>query len=192
MPVKINGTTSGSVTLAAPDTGSDVTLTLPASTGTVALASALGKQIVQVVQGVSTGVSGTSGTSLTDTGLSATITPSSASSKILVFIHQPCRVFRNPSATLASGGFAVLRGATTLKSTSGTDVSVAGITSSGSFAPSHATNFVYIYLDSPSSTSALTYKTQMRGEVADDNVGANCDRNNNHVESHIILIEIGA
>lgn len=29
MPVKINGTTSGSVTLAAPDTGSDVTLTLP-------------------------------------------------------------------------------------------------------------------------------------------------------------------
>lgn len=31
MPVKINGATSGSVTLAAPDTGSDVTLTLPVS-----------------------------------------------------------------------------------------------------------------------------------------------------------------
>ena len=37
MPVKINGSTSGSVTLAAPATGSDVTLTLPAAAGTVAL-----------------------------------------------------------------------------------------------------------------------------------------------------------
>lgn len=36
MPVKINGSTSGSVTLAAPATGSDVTLTLPAATGTAA------------------------------------------------------------------------------------------------------------------------------------------------------------
>jgi len=35
--VKINGTTSGSVTLAAPASGSDVTLTLPGSAGTVAV-----------------------------------------------------------------------------------------------------------------------------------------------------------
>ena len=35
MPVKINGSTSGSVTLAAPASGSDVTLTLPGTTGTV-------------------------------------------------------------------------------------------------------------------------------------------------------------
>ena len=35
MPVKINGATSGSVTLAAPATGSDVTLTLPGATATV-------------------------------------------------------------------------------------------------------------------------------------------------------------
>ena len=35
MPVKINGATNGSVTLAAPATGSDVTLTLPAASGTV-------------------------------------------------------------------------------------------------------------------------------------------------------------
>lgn len=36
MPVKINGSTSGSVTLAAPATGTDVTLTLPGSDATVA------------------------------------------------------------------------------------------------------------------------------------------------------------
>jgi hypothetical protein len=36
MPVKINGATNGSVTLAAPATGSDVTVTLPAAAGTVA------------------------------------------------------------------------------------------------------------------------------------------------------------
>lgn len=37
MPLKINGSTSGSVTLAAPATGSDVTVTLPGTAGTVAL-----------------------------------------------------------------------------------------------------------------------------------------------------------
>lgn len=46
MPVKINGTTSGSVTLAAPATGSDVTLTLPGSTGTVALTTGAGLQFI--------------------------------------------------------------------------------------------------------------------------------------------------
>lgn len=35
MPLKINGLTTGSVTLAAPATGSDVTLILPSSAGTV-------------------------------------------------------------------------------------------------------------------------------------------------------------
>lgn len=46
MPVKINGTTSGSVTLAAPATGSDVTLTLPGSAGTVALTTGAGLQFI--------------------------------------------------------------------------------------------------------------------------------------------------
>lgn len=40
--MKINGTTSGSVTLAAPATGSDVTLTLPGSAGTAALTTDTG------------------------------------------------------------------------------------------------------------------------------------------------------
>lgn len=35
MPVKINGSSSGSVTLQAPASGSDVTVTLPAATGTL-------------------------------------------------------------------------------------------------------------------------------------------------------------
>ena len=37
MPVKINGSSSGSVTLQAPASGSDVTVTLPAAAGTVAV-----------------------------------------------------------------------------------------------------------------------------------------------------------
>lgn len=39
MPIKINGSTSGSVTLAAPATGSDVTVTLPATAGTIPLSA---------------------------------------------------------------------------------------------------------------------------------------------------------
>jgi hypothetical protein len=59
MPLKINGATNGSVTLAAPATGSDVTLTLPSSSGTIATttyadASGLVKITDQAFSGVST------------------------------------------------------------------------------------------------------------------------------------------
>lgn len=83
MPIKINGSTSGSVTLAAPATGSDVTLTLPAASGTAALASALGKQVLQVTIGTRT-TEYSANTWNTDFFVfEGTITPTSASSKII-------------------------------------------------------------------------------------------------------------
>lgn len=76
MPVKINGSSSGSVTLAAPASGSDVTLTLPGSTGTVPLLAG---------SNTWTGTQSFAGATLTGAGLDLITTQSfSAASSVSV------------------------------------------------------------------------------------------------------------
>jgi hypothetical protein len=87
--IVVAGDTSGSVTIAAPAIAGTPTLTLPTATGTIlTTTSPKAGNVIQVV-------SATYGTQLTnstnsyqDTGLTASITPSSASSKILVLVNQ--------------------------------------------------------------------------------------------------------
>ena len=179
MPVKINGTTSGSVTLAAPDTGSDVTLTLP----TTALATEsfvsssylpiAGGKILQVVQGTySTQVSTTSSTPV-DVGVSATITPSSTTSKILVMTSVK---FLGEDTSLLWGR--VLRGSTII------------------VGPSRINRYVQMgewntmYLDSPATTTATTYKPQVYKDVS-GGVGFICQWNNQQI-STVTLFEVSA
>jgi len=89
MPIKVNGLTTGSVTLAAPDTGSDVTMTLPGSSLDLSaeLASKLpiaGGKILQIVRATdSTDRSTTSGT-FVDASISVAITPQKNDSAILL------------------------------------------------------------------------------------------------------------
>jgi hypothetical protein len=64
-------------------------------TGQVPDANAPSGSVLQVVQGNTSTEVNTSGTSYVDTGLSASITPSSASSKILVLVSQNFGVKRN-------------------------------------------------------------------------------------------------
>ncbi len=108
MPVKINGSSSGSVTLAAPASGSDVTLTLPGAAGTVALTNGNtytgthnfsgatvvepAGRILQVVNATYATAVTTTSSSYVTTNLTATITPSSASSKIMVIATNPMRI----------------------------------------------------------------------------------------------------
>jgi len=101
MPIKINGQTSGSVTLSAPDTGSDVTLSLPGSNLDLAaipqanisnlttdLASKLpiaGGKILQIVRATDSTQRSTTSTSYVDvTGMSVTITPQKNNSAIII------------------------------------------------------------------------------------------------------------
>jgi hypothetical protein len=90
-----------------------------------------------------------------DTGLSASITPSSTSSKILVLVSQNgCYV--GGSATNILGRIQLLRGASVL-AIIGNEIgeglaSAVGLTSVSA-----------MYLDSPSTTSSTTYKTQFQG-----------------------------
>ena len=128
-------------------------------TGTVAGAG--GGKILQVLEtSYATEVSSTNSSAWTDTGLTLNITPSATSSKILFLISQQGFVTRASSYT--RGLFRVLRGSTTVYDSANWTIS----TQQNGSDISHASMFVFNGLDSPSSTSALTYKTQIVISIA--------------------------
>ena len=104
-----------------------------------------------------TAASVASGSTATVTGLSASITPASASNKVLVFLEI------NGSTTTADHGWSaiVYRGATALQvgdaSGSRTRVTAGGVGTTG-----HAvTNTMIMLLDSPATTSSTTYTVDL-------------------------------
>ena len=111
--------------------------------------------VLQVVENVySTAVQTGSG-SMTDTGLTATITPSSTSSKILVMVNQPLTVSTDTSSS-RDIAFSICRGSTEI--TAGTGDAKAD---SGTQQKFPAYNSLK-KLDSPNTTSATTYKTRFK------------------------------
>jgi hypothetical protein len=150
------------------------------ATGLKWAAAAGGGKVLQVVEGsTSTQVSSSSST-YADTGLSATITPSSASSQILVFVSQNGNYQANSGGGSNSMGLKLFRDATEIaKQTSlySTFSSLQGNTNGLSI------------LDSPATTSATTYKTQFNSVEAKATVYVQIDNVN---RSSIILMEIGA
>ena len=152
--VVISGATSGAVTLAVPAEAGTRTLTLPAETGTVltSVTAPTAGTILQVIHAeTGTQVTVSSGTYV-DLGLSAAITPSATSSKIYVAFNIG-GIF--VSATAA--GFArveLVRGST-LIARSG--YIVGALESANEWSGSECTGFD---LDSPNTTSAVTYKVQ--------------------------------
>ena len=152
---------SGTFTIASPNSNSNFTLTLPANTGTV-LTTASAGSVLQVVQTVKADTFSTSSGSFTDvTGLSVSITPSSASNKVLV----SCAVavgYNNDGTASRRAGISLFRGSTNLVVP----------TSPGSRTPTYAwasemsSNEVYDtycfeFLDSPNSTSSLSYNVKV-------------------------------
>jgi hypothetical protein len=140
-------------------------------------------KVLQVVQGTLTGNVSTTSTSLADTGLSVTITPSSATSKVLIMYHHVFSVARS-SATNAGGTFTLLRGATDLQIPSNTyNIYING--ASGTIELN--TPISVHYLDSPATTSATTYKTQYKAESGTTMFASQTGRTQS-----IIAMEIGA
>ena len=146
------------------------------------LASGTGN-VLQVVQGTDNSPANITSTSYVDTGLSASITPSSTSSKILVIVSHSAFVYAPGAIPFAY--LQLLRDSTVL-----TDDYPAGFK-----AALHSDNNAYLgstqnisYLDSPSSTSSLTYKTQ--GKYAGSGAGYITTAYSDAVES-IVLIEVG-
>ena len=116
-------------------------------------------QVVTAVQ--SSGVTNSTNT-WTDTSLSASITPSQTSSKILVIVTHPTRVLRTVSDNWL-GGLKLLRGSTVIGNG---DNYTLGQTHTGESLDDGGTYWWWTSheLDSPSTTSSVTYKTQSRAD----------------------------
>ena len=157
--IVLAGSSSGAITVAAPAVAGTNTITLPASTGTIITDTApKAGNILQVVQTVKTDIFTTTSTTFVDvTGFNATITPSSTSSKILIL----ATTSYSSSSTGGLTVFNLLRGSTNISQPDTTPAfnGTMGAYISASSAIIPATiNF----LDSPSTTSATTYKIQLR------------------------------
>ena len=148
--IVIKGNTSGQIELAAPDVAGSTTLTLPTGSGTVITDTApKAGNVLQVVQAQIATTQSTTSTSNVASGLQASITPSSTSSKILIMLNGGNAWndtnLRNVLVTLYRDGSAVETGPHALiENTSGTN----------SFKSSWSAS----YLDSPSTTSSITYE----------------------------------
>ena len=157
--IKLKHSGGNSVIIATPDSNpaSDRTLKLPGDAdGTILTSNTAVGKIIQVVQTVKTDTFSTSSQSFTDiTGLSASITPSSASNKILV----------SYTLSFASNGFPMLK---LLRDS--TDIFVGDAASNrvrclfggytGGLHPGMVLPVSGNFLDSPSTTSSTTYKFQ--------------------------------
>jgi hypothetical protein len=183
--IAISGASTGTATftIESPATSTNRTLTLPDNTGTI-LTNATAGTVLQVVQATSTTVTTVTSTSFTDSGLSGSITPTSASSKILVLITQPIYVART-SATNWTGTVQIVRDSTAIWVPANFTLGLVLGTSTVD-----ATSRTYMtlnYLDSPATTSSVTYKTQIKA----DSSGTVTTQPSNS-PSQIILMEIAA
>lgn len=117
--------------------------------------------------------------SFVDTNLTASITPSLATSKVLVLISQPYLIRYSGNGELI-GSIKIVRAATDLT----TATVVIRATASGQL--ENGMVWSYSYLDSPATTSSTTYKTQVKNNSALGDMIANRSL------SSITLMEIGA
>jgi hypothetical protein len=118
--------------------------------------------VLQVVQGTYSTQATTTNTAMQDTGLTATITPQYATSKILVTAMNNV-ASTNSAGVYTSSYFQTVRGASTVLAYTRFQIgnSLAGGTNAITVG-----NITHTYLDSPATTSATTYKMQMASNEA--------------------------
>jgi hypothetical protein len=144
-----------------------------------------GGKVLQVVQYILVGEVSTSSGSFVDTGLDVTITPSATTSKILI-LGQANALSRPSGNVNNSISFKLARG--------GTDVYEMGelhAYTAVSADTLQTSGFGITYLDSPSTTSATTYKLRWKSYTAGQTVKMN-SFNTYVTSSSIVAMEIGA
>jgi hypothetical protein len=182
MPIQINAATSGSTTLVPTDTVT-ATLTLPASTGTLlSTANPQSGGVIQVVNATYSTYASCTSSAFVNTGLSATITPKFSTSKILVIVDQ-----QGVSQTGTSNGAAlrIARNGSVIKTTG--DIMLY----TGSTTGIRGVGIPMQVLDSPASTSALTYITQL-ASWSGATTGVQDSGTAGIAQSSITLMEIAA
>jgi hypothetical protein len=142
-----------------------------------------GGKVLQVVQDTQVGFLSTTGTTFITTGCAVSITPSSATSKVLVSLSLNGVAKGNDS----SGAFVLRR--------AGTDISLVG--DQTAFFPNFSAEanigtVGIVYLDSPSTTSATVYEAFYKSNTSGKPIYINNYNASNTVMSSIVVMEIGA
>ena len=154
-----------------------------------ATAAGGGGKVLQVVSATTTTSTNIASTSLTDTGITATITPTLATSKILVLISAASYIYRGN--TKAGSGAILLRGGTTIANYNANSIYYQySDVRTGATTQVHLVNTQSVtYYDSPATTSATTYKLQARAESTADS--GKIEFQPDSCPSTITLMEIG-
>lgn len=185
--IVVAGDTSGTITLSAPAVSGTNTLTLPANTGTVLTTASSGQSIpkaalptgsvLQVITGTDTSERNTTSTSFgtASNTLSATITPTSNTSKIFIICNTG--VFK---ATGGSGFVTIYRGSTNLGGAGGM----------AQFQQAVYSSICISYLDSPATTSSTTYQLYFRS--SDSNPAYINSNNGGGLVCSLTVFEIAA
>jgi hypothetical protein len=154
-------------------------ITFPVTAGSASAVQASSGRVLQVVNATTSTNASNSTNVLADTGLTASITPSSASNKVLVIVSQNgCR--KEAGNTVSRVFVQLQRNGTGIGdfASSSAYTGVSDINDIGSVSAS--------ILDSPSTTSAITYKTRFRNGVNAASVSVQTDNET----STITLMEI--
>jgi hypothetical protein len=140
-------------------------------------APAGGGKVLQVVSATYSTSTSTTSTSYSDTGLTASITPSSVSSKILVLVNTAMGV-EGYSGGDYVGYLQLVRASTALTS----------VNQETQYSGRGRMGAAFTYLDSPATTSSTTYKTQIKSGNTSTTTTAAADSQ----VCSIVLLEIGA
>jgi hypothetical protein len=176
--VDLLGGTTGQVLSKASNTDLDFAFITPA-----------GGKVLQVVMATTTTTATTTSTTWADTNLSATITPSSATSNVLILTNQSIK--QTATTNNVYGGFRLLRGSTYIWGSAAASAPTGSLhQANGATAVEFEGQWNFVYLDSPSTTSATTYKTQQAEETTSSSNTVISQQANQ--PSSMILIEIGA
>ena len=168
-----NASGTGIFTIQSPSSNTNRTISLPDNTGTVLTSATTtgfpAGSVLQVVGATYATESSTTSTSYVSTGLTASITPTSSSSKIYI-------VATFSSYTTDNGKYTIYRGASNLVALG------LGQVRSGALDSTTALT----YLDSPSTTSSTTYTVYMRSAAGTTYIAVN------NFTCQIVLMEIAA
>jgi len=170
--------------LAVGTNGQILTADSTAATGLKWASAAASGKVLQVVEGTNSTQVNITSTTMTDV-ISVSITPSATTSKILIFSSTGGRTIRT-GADLALSYGRIVRNSTDITG----DFTMNGIFLSSYTSGDKAifSTMNYQVLDSPSSTSAITYKFQ--GKV--DAAGNTLQTNYGSIAGRIVAMEIGA
>ena len=150
--------------------------------GTGATSFTAGK-VGQVVQASTSTAVNVASTSVADTGLTVNITPTATTSKVLVQVNQ--NILTDIDTELGNSKIKLLRDSTTAIDFT---TNIARVEANGSSAVKFGNLTTFSHLDSPSTTSQITYKTQ--GAISSTSNNGTARFQNSSVFSVITVMEV--